>query len=43
MEVTSPDIYKYSKHWLNESAFIVTSGNNFHLFIARVISEVYDP
>ena len=43
MQVTSPDILKCSKHWLNQSVFIVTSGNNLHSFIARVISEVYDP
>ena len=29
--------------WLNESVFNVTSGNNLLSFIARVISEVYDP
>ena len=29
--------------WLNQLVFHVTSGNNLHSFIARVISEVYDP
>ena len=43
MQVIPPDIYKCSKHRLNELVFIITSGNILHFFIARAILEVYNP